>query len=269
MLSPCYARLFSIESSSKLLVTRTGIEAQMSLISGRIRLLTLELLALEWRKFYTFELEYLWGQLANLDQILCVASLGMGKGCIMFWGRLDHNSGVHGNRKPPLTYNGENGVSTFSQLLLTRSFLYLQVRRTCIKSQKSFEFWPDRTTDYGVSCPWVSKKISHRLTMGKWCLHASSFIFNQITIKVASYQDRHKSLVEFDFRPNQTTHFGVTCPWVTKISHFWTWISLKPVGQSWSNFVCSSIGVGERLHKVLGQIGSLRWVIVALWATCY
>ena len=86
--------------------------------------------------------------------------------------------------------------------------------------------------------------------MGKWCLHASSFIFYQIIIKVAGYQDRHKSLVEFDFEPNQNTHFGVTCPWVTKISHFWTWISLKPVGQSWSNFVCSSIGVGERLHKV-------------------
>ena len=98
--------------------------------------------------------------------------------------------------------------------------------------------------------------------MGKWCLHASSFIFYQIIIKVAGYQDRHKSLVEFEFGPNQTTHFGVTCPWVTKISHFWTWISLKPVGQSWSNFVCSSIGVGERLHKVLGQIGSLRWAIL-------
>ena len=87
-------------------------------------------------------------QLANLDQILCVASLGVGKGCIMIWGRLDQNSGVHGNRKPPLTYNGENGVSTFSRLLMIQSFLYLylQVMRTCIK------FRPDRTTDYGVSC---------------------------------------------------------------------------------------------------------------------
>ena len=122
----------------KLLVTRTGIKAWMILISGRIRLLTLELLALEWRKFYTFELEYLWGQLANLDQILCVASLGVGKGCKMFWGRLDQNSGVHGNRKPPLTYNGENGVFTFSWLLLIWSFWYLQVTRTCIKSQTSF-----------------------------------------------------------------------------------------------------------------------------------
>ena len=131
------ASSFLIESSSKLLVIRTGIKAQTSLISGEIRLLTLELLALEWWKFYTFELEYLWGQLANLDQILCVASLGVGKGCIMFWGRLDQNSGVHGNRKPPLTYyNGENGFSTFSWLLLIRSFLYLQVTRTYIKSRK-------------------------------------------------------------------------------------------------------------------------------------
>ena len=134
------ARSFLIELSSKLLVTRIGIKARTSLISGRIRVLTLELLALEWRKFYTLELEYLWGQLANLDQILCVASLGLGKGCIMFWGRLDQNSGVHGNRKSPLTYNRENGVSTFSRLLLIWSFLYLQVRRTCIKSRTSSNF---------------------------------------------------------------------------------------------------------------------------------
>ena len=76
----------------------------------------------------------------NLDQILCVAWLRLGKGCIMFLGRLDQNSGVHGNRKPPLTYNGENGVSTFSRLLLIRSSLYLQVTRTCIKSQMSWNF---------------------------------------------------------------------------------------------------------------------------------
>ena len=157
------ARSFLIESSSKLLVTRTGIKARMSLISGQFRLLTLELLSIEWRKFYTLELEYLCGQLAKLDQISCVASLGVGKGCILFWGRLDQNSGVHGNRKTPLTYNGENGVSKFPRLLLNRSFwkdhiwpwhtglrwtvvalwatcLYLQVTRTCIKSRTSSNF---------------------------------------------------------------------------------------------------------------------------------
>ena len=107
------ACLFLIKSSSKLLVTRTGIKAWLSLILGWIRPIILELLALEWWKFHTFELEYLWSQLTYLDQILCVESLGWGKGCIRFWGRLDQNSGFHGNRKPLLTYNGENDVSTF------------------------------------------------------------------------------------------------------------------------------------------------------------
>ena len=91
-------------------------------------------------KILHFRTWYLRGKLTNLDQILCVASLGVGKGCIMFWSRLDQNSGAHGNRKPPLTYNGENGVSTFSRLLLIRSFLYLQVTRTCIKSRTSSNF---------------------------------------------------------------------------------------------------------------------------------
>ena len=38
---------FLIESSSKVLVTRSGIKARRSFISGQIRLLTLELFALE------------------------------------------------------------------------------------------------------------------------------------------------------------------------------------------------------------------------------
>ena len=83
------------------------------------------------------------------------------KGCIRFWGRLDQNSGFHGNRKPPLTYNGENDVSTFSTLFLIRPFLYLQVTRTedMHKILDKFKFQPDRPTDYGVSCPWASKKF--------------------------------------------------------------------------------------------------------------
>ena len=43
------------------------------------------------------------------------------------------------------------------------------------------------------------------------------------------------------------------------LPHFQTWISLKLFDQSWSNFICSITGVGERLHKVLGQIGSKLW----------
>ena len=120
------------------------------------------------------------------------------------------------------------------------------------KISDEFELWPDRTTDYGGSCPWASKQFP--------------IIFDRIIIKVAGNQDWYKSLVEFDFGPNQTTHFGVTCPWVMKIPHFWTLISLKPVGQSWSNFTCSITGLGERLRKVLGA----DWIKTCLvWLLFY
>ena len=135
------AHSFFIKSSSKLLVTRTGIKARSSSILGQIRPLILELLALELRKFHTFELECLWSQLANLDQILYVASVGWKEGCKRFRGRLDQTSGFHGNRKTPwLTYSRENDISTFSWLFLIRSFLYFQVARTCIKSWTSSNF---------------------------------------------------------------------------------------------------------------------------------
>ena len=114
-------------------------------------------------------------------------------------------------QKTPLTYNGENGVSTFSRLILIRSFLYLQVTRTSIKSLTS--------SNFGQIGPLTTKlavlerlNISHRLILGKCCLQASSFIFYRIIMKDAGNQEMHKSSVEFDFGPNQTTHFEVTCP---------------------------------------------------------
>ena len=58
----------------------------------------------------------------------------------MFWDRLDQNSGFHGNRKRPWTYNGENDVSTFSLLFFIKSFSNLQVMRTGIKSRTSLNF---------------------------------------------------------------------------------------------------------------------------------
>ena len=42
---------------------------------------------------------------------------------------------------------------------------------------------------------------------------------------------------------------------MTKISHFWTWISLKPVGQSWSNFVCvAALGWGKGCTRFWGRL---------------
>ena len=54
-------------------------------------------------------------------------------------------------KKSPYTYNGENGVVTFSRLFLIGSFSYLQVMMH--KSLDEFEIRPDQTTDYRVSCP--------------------------------------------------------------------------------------------------------------------
>ena len=69
--------------------------------------------------------------------------------------------------------------------------------------------------------------------MGKWCLHARSFIFYWIIIKVAGNQDRHKSLDKFNFGP-LVSMANLYVFW----NEIWPW-----------------------------HIG-LRWVIVALWATC-
>ena len=137
--------------------------------------------------------------------------MGVGEKLHKVLGRLGQNL-FPWQQKAPLAYNEVNNVSTFSRLFLIRSFLYLQVMRTCIKSRTSSNFSQigSLTTELAAL---ELLKISHRLIMGKCCLHASSFVFfYQIIIKVAGNQDRHKSLDEFDFGPDQTTHFGVIYP---------------------------------------------------------
>ena len=73
--------------------------------------------------------------MANLDQILLEASLGWEKGCIRFGGRSNENTGFHGNRKFPLTYDGENVVRSITTSFLIGASSNLQVTRTSIKSR--------------------------------------------------------------------------------------------------------------------------------------
>ena len=80
------------------------------------------------------------GSMIDRNQILSEASLGWGKGCIRFWAISDQNSGFHGNRKLPYGYNGEKGVSTFSQLFFIHSFSYLEVMMTCMRAQMCSNF---------------------------------------------------------------------------------------------------------------------------------
>ena len=97
------------------------------------------------------KLEYLWSRLANVDQILYEVSLGWGKGCIRFQDKLDQNPGSHGNRKRPLTYNGENDVSHLFSVVFDPIHFILAGNKDMHKIWEEFEFRQDRTTDYGLA----------------------------------------------------------------------------------------------------------------------
>ena len=77
---------------------------------------------------------------------------GVGERLHKVLGQIGSNSGFHGNRKPPLTYNGENDVHLFSVVFDPILFI-LAVNEDMHTISDEFEFRPDRTTDYGVSCP--------------------------------------------------------------------------------------------------------------------
>ena len=69
--------------------------------------------------------------------------------------------------------------------------------------------------------------------MGKWCLHASSFIFYQIIIKVAGYKDGHKSLVDFD-SGDESDH------------SFWSYLPLSD-----ENFTVLNLNISEASWSIL------------------
>ena len=131
-----------------------------------------------------------------------------GKAAFRFWGRF-HQS--HCNRNIPLTYNGENDVSMLMPSVLIRSSPHLQVTRTGIKSRTNSNVLPDQTTLSQLGAL-VRLKNSHSLILGKWCLQASTLIFDRIFAKLDGNQDRHKISKEFEFRPNRISHIGVRCP---------------------------------------------------------
>ena len=98
--------------------------------------------------------------MADFSQNLSVASLGWGKGCIRFWGKLDQNRGNHSSRKRPLIYNGENA---FSQSPLIGSSSNMQVTRTGIKSRMSSNLGRVRL----FTTKLFALERSHWLLMGK------------------------------------------------------------------------------------------------------
>ena len=126
--------------------------------------------------------------------------------------------------------------------------------------------------------------------MGKWCLHASKFIIDQIFFKLAGNQDRHKISNVFKFWPDQSSHFGVICPWLLKkvtddivqgiVLSFLIFMKLAdnmsrhkisqvfknwPEWTTYNGVTCLDFWTDHIWPS--GHVG-LREAIIALWATC-
>ena len=57
------------------------------------------------------------------------------------------------------------------------TFFKLAGNKNMHNSMNGLEFWPDRTTDYGVSCPWASKKYPYRPYNGENGVSTFSLLF--------------------------------------------------------------------------------------------
>ena len=81
-------------------------------------------------------------------------------------------------------------------------------------SLEEFEFRPDLTNDYRVSCPWVSEELF-------FCCFVFTFsrlLLRRYLFKLACNEDIHISLNEFKFQLDWTTDCGVSCPLASKKS---------------------------------------------------
>ena len=91
----------------------------------------------------------------------------------------------------------------FSRLFSIGLFSYLQVMRTYIKAYISLNFGqiPPLTTELAAL-----ERLKNR------CHHVISVDIDPIFFKLASNKDMHNIMNEFQFRPDRTTDYGVSCP---------------------------------------------------------
>ena len=77
---------------------------------------------------------------------------------------------------------------------------------TCMRAWMSSKFGRIRPRTMELAALERMKK-SHRLIMGKRCHHIFSAIFDWILFICPGNEDMHKSLNEFEIRPDATTGF--------------------------------------------------------------
>ena len=98
---------------------------------------------------------------------------------------------------------GKTKSSRFSRLFLIRSFSYLQVMRTYIKAYTSLDFGP---------VPPLTTELAALERLKNRCHHVISVDIDPIFFKLAGNKDMHNIMDEFEFRPDRTTDYGVSCP---------------------------------------------------------
>ena len=107
---------------------------------------------------HTFKPVYLWSQLANLDQILCSIT-GVGERLHKVLGQIRSKLWFPWQQKAPIELQWEKRCLHLFSVVFDRIFFVLASNKDMHKISDEFEFPPDRTTDYGVSCPCASKKF--------------------------------------------------------------------------------------------------------------
>ena len=95
----------------------------------------------------------------------------------------------------------------FSRLFLIGSFSYLQVVRTCIRAWMSLNFG---------QIPPLTTELAALECLKNRCHHVISVDIDPIFIKLAGNKDMHNIMNKFEFRPDRTTDYGVSCPWASK-----------------------------------------------------
>ena len=113
------------------------------------------------------------------------------------------------------------------------------------KISNKFEFWSDRTIDFGVTCPLTPKHPIYNL-------ERSLLSFNWNFVKLADNLDGQKILDEFKFWSDRTIDFGeLYFPLSAKKTH------IRPCpNHSLFNFDCIFMKIADNLdrHKGLYEV---------------
>ena len=120
----------------------------------------------------------------------------------------DPTNGFHGNR---YGYKGKKQCCHFFSAVFIRSFSYLRVMMTCMRARRSSKFGQIRLLTAELAALKRLKKIPIDLLWQKWCCHLFSAILDQIFFILAGNDDIHKSLDDFEIRPDPIIDHRGSC----------------------------------------------------------